>query len=450
MRTAFSRPADLIAARRHLASGTWTAKELWHAARAAALSDRARHVFTHLCDGDPPGPGPVPGPLAGLAVSVKDCFDVAGEVTAAGSRVLADAAPARVDAPAVARLKAAGGRVIGRTNMTEFAYSGVGVNPHHGTPANPADPHTPRVPGGSSSGAAVSVAVGAAWVGLGTDTGGSLRIPAALCGLVGFKCSADRVPRQGLLPLSPTLDSVGAITRSVRDAILAHEVLAARRVTRHPATPSAWRLAVPQQVMLDELEPAVADAFAQTLRRLREAGACVEPIDLPELDELADLNASGGLVAPEAYAWHRELLIEHGARYDPRVRARIERGAATAAHEFRALLAARADWIARVQVRIAPWDALLSPTVPVTAPPLAEVLPADGLDPTVDAARDAAFWRLNALLLRNPSVVNFLDGCAISLPCHSPGALPVGLMLWHGHGHDDRLLNIALSIEALE
>ena len=152
--------------------------------------------------------------LAGLAVSVKDLFDVQDQVTTAGSIVLSDAAPARQDCPAVARLKSAGGVLIGRTNMSEFAFSGVGTNPHYGTPANAAATDVPRIPGGSSSGAAVSVATGAAFIGLGSDTGGSIRIPAALNGIVGFKSTARLVPTGGAIPLSTTLDTVCALTQS--------------------------------------------------------------------------------------------------------------------------------------------------------------------------------------------------------------------------------------------
>lgn len=378
-------------------------------------------------------------PLAGLSFSVKDLFDVAGQATPAGSVVLSHAPAAQADAVAVARLRAAGGALIGRTNMSEFAFSGVGVNPHHGTPANASDAATPRVPGGSSSGAAVSVATGAAFIGLGSDTGGSIRIPAALNGIVGFKSTARWVPATGALPLSTTLDTVCAMTRSVRDAVLAHEVLAARRVTPGTQALSGYRLAVVRNLFLEALEPAVAQAFERTLRTLRAAGARIEEITLSPLADLPSINATGGFSAAESYAWHRLLLERSGAGYDPRVAQRILKGADMKAHDYIDLIHARRDWITRMETALADFDALLSPTVPILAPPLADVAPGAG--------RDAEFFRVNGLLLRNPSVVNMLDGCAISIPCHAAGDAPVGLMLWHAALHDDTVLAIAAQAE---
>jgi aspartyl-tRNA(Asn)/glutamyl-tRNA(Gln) amidotransferase subunit A len=380
-----------------------------------------------------------PGALAGLSASIKDLFDVAGEATRAGSTVLVNAAPAAGDAPAVARLRRAGAAFIGRTNMSEFAFSGVGINPHHGTPVNPAtaalDP-TPRVPGGSTSGGAVSVAAGAAWAALGSDTGGSIRIPAALQGLVGFKSTARLVPTEGALPLSTTLDTVSAMTRSVRDAILLHEVLADRRVALAGRPIAAFRFAVPRTLMLDDLDPTVARAFERALATLAAAGARVETIDLPLLNEVATINATGGFSAAESWTWHRRLLDEHEAGYDPRVALRIRRGATMSAADYIDLVAARRAWIVRMQAAIAPWDALLSPTVPIVAPPLAPLV-----------ADDAAFFASNGLLLRNPAIVNFFDGCALSLPCQADGELPAGLMLWAAALHDDAVLDAALAVE---
>ena len=378
-------------------------------------------------------------PLVGLAFSAKNLFDVAGQATPAGSVVLGHAPVATADAIAVARLRAAGGALMGRTNMTEFAFSGVGVNPHHGTPANAADSKTPRIPGGSSSGAAVSVATGAAFIGLGSDTGGSIRIPAALNGIVGFKSTARRVPTQGALPLSTTLDTVCAMTRSVRDAVTAHEILADRTVAGDDRPLAGYRLAVVTDTFFDDIEPAVSHAFEQALSALRAAGAKIEEIALPALSDLSTINATGGFSAAEAYAWHRQLLERSGAGYDPRVAQRILRGAAMKAHEYIDLIHARHAWIARVEAALSPFDAVLSPTVPITAPAIADVAPGD--------ARDAAFFRINALLLRNPSIVNMLDGCAISIPCPVDDGLPVGLMLWHAAMHDDTVLAIALQAE---
>lgn len=376
-------------------------------------------------------------PLAGLPVSVKDLFDMQGWPNRAASKVLAEARPAEQDAAAVARLRGAGGAVLGRTNMVEFAYAGVGLNPHFGTPHNAADPLTPRIPGGSSSGAAVSVATGAVFVGLGSDTGGSIRIPAALNGIVGFKPTARLVPTAGALPLSTTLDTACAMTRSVRDAIVAHEVLAATEVRRTSRPLSACRFAWTADTFLDGADTTVSRAFAHAVDRLRAAGATVEEIDMPELADIARLQAGGGLTAAESYAWHRPLMATHRDCYDPRVISRIERGAGISAADYIDLLLARKAWAGRITERLAGFDAVLSPTVPVVAPPIASVL-----------QDDEAYFRLNALLLRNTTVVNLLDGCAVSLPCQQPGELPVGLMLWHAALHDEAILNIALAVEA--
>ncbi len=436
--------SDLHAARARILSGQTNAPAELDQTLAAARSPACSHAFVQTTFDDARQAACHPlapqRPLAGLAVSVKDLFDVAGQVTAAGSAVLADVAPASRDCTAVARLRGAGAALVGRTNMTEFAFSGVGVNPHHGTPANACDATVARVPGGSSSGAAVSVAAGAAFVGLGSDTGGSIRIPAALNGIVGFKNTARLVPTDGALPLSTTLDTVCAMTRSVRDAITVHEILAARTVTRSQAPLSSYRLAVATTLMLDGLTPPVAAAFERTLKTLRDAGAHIDPMPLPPLQDLGTIQSTGGFSAAESYAWHRELITQRGDRYDPRVRARIERGAAMKAWEYLDLVQARQAWMANVGLALAGYDAVLSPTVPIIAPPLADVAPGQ--------ERDEEFFRINALLLRNPSVVNMLDGCAISIPCQQPGELPVGLMIWHGALRDDTVLNIAMQAEA--
>ncbi|GAB2536191.1 amidase [Simplicispira piscis] len=447
---------DLDTTRRLLQVGSGNARDALEHCITAAQSPACAHVFSRPMFDEARAHAAQPGveqrPLAGLAVSVKDLFDLRGQPTPAGSLVLADAGAALEDCPAVARLRAAGASIVGRTHMVEFAFSGVGTNPHYGTPAafdarTGALPGPARVPGGSSSGAAVSVATGAAFIGLGSDTGGSIRIPAALNGIVGFKNTARLVPTTGAVPLSTTLDTACALTRSVRDAIVAHEILAARRVTRSPAALSAWRLAVPTDTFLEELDPAVAQAFERSLETLRRAGARIEPVALPEVADLAHIQATGGFSAAESYAWHRPLLAQHAALYDPRVRTRIERGSSMTAFEYIDLQQARRRWIARVEAAIAGFDALLSPTVPILAPTIASVAPADGQEAAQDAARDAAFFRANGLLLRNTSIVNMLDGCALSLPCHMAGELPVGLMVWHAALHDDAVLNVGLRIE---
>lgn len=382
------------------------------------------------------------GPLAGWTLSVKDLFDVAGHPTTAGSRVLARAAPAPADSPAVARLRSAGALLMGHTNLSEFAFSGVGINPYLGTPINAAIPgSTACIPGGSTSGGAVTVATGACRAALGSDTGGSIRIPAALQGLVGFKGTQRRVPRTGVIPLSTTLDTVGAITRDAYDARLIDAVLCAMEPAppgmRSPFTLRSSRLAVPSTLVLDDLEPEVASAFDAALGALSRAGACIVEIKLPQLARLAEWQALGTFAAAESWAWHRQHLATQRADYDPRVALRIERGAQMSAADYIELHEARRRWIAEIESATTHFDALLCPTVPVLAPPLAPLL-----------SDDVAFFRVNALLLRNPSIVNMLDGCAVSLPCHPSGTAPVGLMMWAAAGADARLLDLAEGAEA--
>jgi aspartyl-tRNA(Asn)/glutamyl-tRNA(Gln) amidotransferase subunit A len=440
---------DLHAQRQAIASGRISLAETLTLARLASQSETCAHAYIQhpakvladaasLTDGAEASNSV--GPLAGLPVSVKDLFNVSGEQTLAGSTVLGTTAPASADCIAVSRLRRAGGLIAGRTNMAEFAFSGVGINPHYGTPANPADARTARIPGGSSSGAAVSVASGAAFVGLGSDTGGSIRIPAALCGLVGFKSTARLVPTEGALPLSTTLDTVCALTRSVRDAVTVHEVLADRRVRLAGKPLSASRFAVARSLMQDGLDSTVASAFAHSLRVLRAAGADIVEIALDELAELAEMSNLGNFSSAESYAWHRRLIANRQSDYDPRVAQRILKGAAMSAADYIDLVVARQQWLIKTSVRLADFDAVLSPTVPCVAPAIGDLLD-----------DDAAFFRINALLLRNTSVVNMLDGCAISLPCHSPerstGTLPVGLMLWNSALRDDVLLDAALQVE---
>ncbi|MFM2065149.1 MAG: hypothetical protein RLZZ584_58 [Pseudomonadota bacterium] len=382
----------------------------------------------------------LPGRLAGAPVSIKDLYDVAGQVTCAGSTVLAADAPAALDAPAVARLRQAGAVIVGRTQMSEFAFSGVGINPHQGTPANAALARLGRpgrVPGGSTSGGAVSVAAGAAWAALGSDTGGSIRIPAALHGLVGYKNSQALTPADGSVALAPSLDTVCAITTSVRDAVLLHEVLAARRVNLARQPLAGRRCAIVRNHFLDQLDTSVQRSWEAGVEQLRRAGLHIVELDLPELAELPELTASGGITAAEAWQGHAERLAHGAAAYDPRVVMRIRRGAAIDTAMLARLHALRRSWISRIAARLQGVDAVLSPTVPIEAPPIADLL-----------ASDDEFFRVNALLLRNPSVVNLFDGCAISLPCQAPGEWPVGLMLWAGNGHDDSLLDLAGAVEA--
>ncbi len=382
--------------------------------------------------------GRAPGPLAGIPFAVKDLADIAGEPTPAGSRVLADAAPAATNAPVVRRILDAGLVVMGRTNMTEFAFSGLGINPHYGTPSSPWDRGNARIPGGSSSGTAVAVAAGMAFGGLGTDTGGSCRIPAAMCGIVGYKPTARRVPAAGILPLSTSLDSVGPLANSVAccaalDAIFAGEV--GRPLV--PAPVAGLRLAVPTNLVLDGLDDIVAAGFRRALSALSAAGAQVVERAFPVLDEIAQANTAGGFSGAEAWAWHRRLIEAGAAAYDPRVLNRILRGRDMMAADYVDLLIARADIIARFDAATADCDALVMPTCPLVPPPIAAL------------AAEAEYNRVNMLQLRNPSVGNFLDRCAISVPANRPGEAPVGLMLMGETMGDARLFRIAAGIESV-
>jgi aspartyl-tRNA(Asn)/glutamyl-tRNA(Gln) amidotransferase subunit A len=377
--------------------------------------------------------GIVASPLAGIPVSIKNLCDVAGESTLAGSKALDDAPPAKQDARVVARLRAAGAVIVGSTNMSEFAFSGVGFNPHYGTPGNPAD--RTRVPGGSSSGAAVSVADRMAVAALGTDTGGSVRIPAAVCGIVGFKPTARRVPIDGVVPLSTSLDSIGPLANSIECCAIVDAVFAAEPIALPEPMPLAGlRLAVPKHFVMDDLDPVVAKAFERALKALAGKGAKVEHIDLPQLNEMSAINAKGGFAASESYAWHKDLLARRGNEYDPLVAPRIRRGADMSAADYIELLGKRADLQKRVAAVTSNYDAAVMPTCAITAPTLDEVSTPEG------------FTKKNMLLLRNTTVGNFLDRCAISLPCHASGELPVGFMLMGEAMADKRLLAIARSV----
>ncbi len=382
--------------------------------------------------------GRAPTRYAGIPVALKDLFDIAGEPTPAGSRALADAPPATAHAPVVQRMLAAGFVPVGRTNMTEFAFSGLGINPHYGTPRSPWDRAGGRIPGGSSSGTAVAVADGMAAAGLGTDTGGSCRIPAAFCGVVGYKPTARRVPIDGVLPLATSLDSVGPLAPSVACCAVIDAVLAgAPPVLPVPASLAGLRLAVPQTMVLDGMDDTVAAGFDRAMAALSAAGARVERITCPEFDALPAVNAKGGFAASEAYAWHRTLLASKGAAYDPRIRSRIERGAQMSAADYLDLVAARARLIAAFDARTSGFDALVMPTVPIVPPRISDL---DG---------EQAYNRTNLLILRNTALGNFFDRCAISLPCHKPGEAPVGLMLMGETGGDARLFGIAAAAETV-
>jgi aspartyl-tRNA(Asn)/glutamyl-tRNA(Gln) amidotransferase subunit A len=396
------------------------------AIEAAEAMDRLREVNA------------APSPFAGIPISIKDLFDIKGQVTRAGSRALEDSAPAAADAPVVARLRRAGFVVIGRTNMTEFAYSGIGINPHYGTPKGAWQRSVGHVPGGSSSGAAVSVLDGMAHGALGTDTGGSCRIPAAYNGIVGFKPTQRRVPLDGAVPLSPTLDSIGPLARTVACCVVLDAVLANEPITPlHPRPIKGMRLAVPTTVALDELEDAVAQAFERALETLARHGALIERIAVPEFLDVAPMSVKGGFAAAESYVWHRYLIVAKGDIYDPRVASRILRGESQSAADYIDLINARKSLVARATVRLAPYDALVLPTTANTPPRIA------------DMKDDQAFTKANLLSLRNCTLINMIDGCGISLPMHRGGEVPVGLMLAATGGSDRRIFELAAAMEGV-
>jgi aspartyl-tRNA(Asn)/glutamyl-tRNA(Gln) amidotransferase subunit A len=375
------------------------------------------------------------GPLDGAIVSIKDLFDVAGEPTRAGSKILADAPAAKEDAPVVRRLRAAGGVIVAKTGMSEFAFSGVGMNPHYGTPGNPAD--RTRVPGGSSSGAAVAAADHMCEIAIGTDTGGSTRIPGALCGIVGFKPSAWRVPTEGAFPLSYSLDSIGPIARTVEDCAKADAVMAGEEYEPlRAASVAGLRLGVPQGLLLTEWDNTVGTRFGAARKRLSDAGARVTDEPMPLLDQMLAVNAKGGFAPAEAFSIHREHLAKRADDFDPNVRVRIERGGKVSAADYVEMSRERSRLIRAMDAQASAFDAWMLPTTSIVAPTIAEM-------------RDSnTFGTKNMLLLRNTSTWNFFDMCAISIPIPGSG-LPAGLMLVARNGHDRRLFEIAAGIERL-
>ena len=382
--------------------------------------------------------GLVASPLAGIPISVKDLFDIGGEITRAGSIVLNDAPPATADAPAIARLKAAGMIVIGRTNMTEFAYGANGMNQHYGIPLNPWDRATKRIPGGSTSGGAVSVTDDMAAATIGSDTGGSVRIPSALCGITGFKPTQRRVPLTGAFPLSFTRDSIGPLGHSVAccawlDAVMADASLALPA----PAMLKGLRLGVPTTLLQDGLTPQVADAFSRTLTRLSAAGATIKDFAFPELARERDGSVKANFSAVEAYALHRTRLEANGDKFDRRVYARLMLGAQMKAADYVDLLQLRRALMESADHTTMHFDALLAPAVPIIAPTIAEM-----------ESSDEVFFKVNGMLLRNCAPFNVLDRPCLSLPCHRSGDAPVGLMVVGETMGDVDVLAIGMAIEA--
>jgi aspartyl-tRNA(Asn)/glutamyl-tRNA(Gln) amidotransferase subunit A len=372
-------------------------------------------------------------PIDGLPVSLKDLFDVAGDVTRAGSKVLSR--KAKDDAPAVARLRAAGAVFIGRTNMVEFAFGGVGLNPHYGTPKNPWDRKTGRVPGGSTSGGAVAQADGMCVMALGSDTRGSIRGPSALCGVTGWKPTARRVPRAGAFPLSTTLDSIGPLANSVACCAAYDAVLSGESYAMPLLDAKGLRLLVPRSSVLEGLDDAVSKAFQAALTRLSKLGARVEEVAAPAFDRQADYFKGGGYAGAEAYYIHRPYL-DRLSEYDERVGKRILLGKEFTASDYIALGDLRAAFMAEIEALAAPYDAIVMPSVACVAPTIAQ---------TQASMDDYVRWNMH--ILRNPGLINFLDGCAASVPCHEPGSGPVGLMVCGTAGTDRHTLAVAAALE---
>ncbi|HEY4139795.1 MAG TPA: amidase [Pseudolabrys sp.] len=378
------------------------------------------------------------GPLDGAIVSLKDLFDVAGEVTRAGSKVLADEGkPAVVDAPIVQRLRAAGAVIVAKTNMSEFAFTGIGINPHYGTPGNAAD--VARVPGGSSSGAGAAVGRKFCEIAIGTDTGGSIRIPAALNGITGFKCSRQRVPTVGAFPLSGTLDSVGPLANNVADCANTDAIMAGETPWMLEAAPLVGlRIGVAKGTPVDNLDDTVGKRFPAALAGLEKAGARLSDEALPLVDDMAKLLARTSILVAEAYAIHRDRLTRRAADIDPIIVGRTEKGRDISSADYIDILQTRAAMIRAMDARLADLDVLVMPTCPIVAPRIDEV----ATDPKV-------FMSRNAALLRNTTIVNFFDCCSVSLPLPRDGGLPTGLMLVARNGQDRRLLRIAAAMERL-
>lgn len=369
------------------------------------------------------------GPLAGILVSIKDLFDEKGQVTSAGSAILADVEQADADAHAVDRLRRAGAIACGRTTMSEFAYSGVGLNPHFGNPGNALDPA--RISGGSTSGGALSVALGIADVALGSDTGGSVRIPAALNGLCGFKPSQSAVPRDGAFPLSQSYDSIGPLARTIEKCSAVHAVLSA-------TAPSAkdrenLRIGVAGGIFTEGLDAQVASDFGRAIDILSARGFALTDIDLPMLDGFGNINRI--IIASEAHRIHVDRLARLETEGDLNVLRRIRAAEGFGASDEADARARRAAAIAEFSAQAENFDVFIAPTVPTVAPLIADV--------------EADFDRLNALMLRNPSAINFLDGCAATVPMHAGQPLATGLMVFAPGGNDWTVLGASRHLEAL-
>ena len=389
------------------------------------------------------------GPLHGLPYVAKDLFDVRGYPTTAGTRLLAKAIATR-DSAVTQKLDRTGMVLLGKTNTVQFAYGGVGINSDHGTPHNPWN-STPHAPGGSSSGTGVAVSAGLAPFGLGTDTGGSVRIPAALCGVVGLKTTVGRISRAGVYPLSFSLDSVGPLTRSVEDAALVyqhmlgedaedettagippHDVLRALK-----AGVKGLRLAFAETTFFDDADPEIAKAVREAGRVLKDLGASVESVSFPEAAEAAQLNPRGLVIAAEAYAVNQKFLEEHFDEMDPHVRERMKNGKNVSGPEYFEKTRLWSALRVKADQALSNLDGVLVPTAII--PPL----------PTGPMVGNMDTYMLrNGQYLRNTAIGNILRLCGLSLPCgFTQKGLPIGLMIYGRGFTEDTVLRIGHAYE---
>lgn len=384
------------------------------------------------------------GMLDGVPIAWKDLFDIEGLPTTAGSTVLKDSMPASRDAAVVRALAGAGMVSVGRVNMSEFAFSGLGINPHYGTPRNPASPAGEhRIPGGSSSGSAVAVAAGLVPVSIGTDTGGSVRIPAAFNGIVGYKATRGRYSMEGVFPLAKSLDSLGPLCRTVQDAVwidAAMRGLTAAEALSRPS-PADLSFVIPETVFFDGAEPEVVAAFEMAVEQLAKAGARIRRQAFPEFSAIFDVMAKhGALVTAEAFVLHRERITgPAAAEIDPRVVKRTLLGEKITLSDYLETLAVREALTASFEAQLGPNDILLSPTLPLVAPQVQPLIDDEDL-----------FFQTNGKTLRNTLVGNFLDWCGVSLPCGTGAAgMPVGVLLSGPKNSDARVLAVAAAVEGL-
>jgi aspartyl-tRNA(Asn)/glutamyl-tRNA(Gln) amidotransferase subunit A len=402
------------------------------AERARAEAERAGARY---------GRGAPLSPLDGVPIGWKDIFDVAGSPTTAGSKLLGGGPVKTADMPCVANVAAAGMVSIGKLNMTELAYSGLGLNPHFGTPLNPNDRATPRSPGGSSSGSGVAVAARLVPCAVGSDTGGSIRIPASYNGVVGYKTSTGRIDKTGLVPLARTYDTIGPLARSVEDCILLDMLMRGAFVSPvRRGDLKSLVLVAPTNVVLDDIEAAVLENYERSLEALESRGATIRRERVEALDCVIDMTARfGTLIAAEAYTEYRDIADgEKAAELDRRVLFRMMGGKKMSAADLISIQRGRQELIPMLYSQLA-GALLIMPTTVLTAP---KVAPLD--------ADDELFHRVNLRTLRNTTMGNVLDLCAVALPNgRDKKGLPTSILFSAPRNEDERLLGYALAVEGV-